>query len=93
MESKHNNKLVNVTRSRLTDIENKLEVTSREGGRAIQGQGVGQTIACKIGTRMYYTTGGYIQYFVITVNGKKLLKQYKNFKKNIAKKREIVVKS
>ena len=49
MESKKYNKLVNITRSRLTDTENKLMVTSREreGGRRNIGMGrVGGTDHC-----------------------------------------------
>ena len=42
MESKKYNKLVNVTRSRLTDIENKLVVTSGEVGEGQHGGGSGR---------------------------------------------------
>ena len=54
-------KLIYKKRSRLTDIENKLVVTSRERGGSWN-LGVGkwevQTTRCKIGSRMYYTTRG-----------------------------------
>ena len=61
MESKKYNKLVNIIKgSRLTDIENKLVVTSREGRRGSIGmeEWKVQTIGCKIDSRMYCTMWG-----------------------------------
>ena len=61
MESKKYNKLVNTTKkNRLTDIENKLGVTSGEGqrGNIRVGEWEVQTIGCKIGSRMYCITRG-----------------------------------
>ena len=62
MESKTYNKLVNITKKkRLTDIENKLVVTSeeREVGRGNLGVGEWevQTLGCKIGYKdVLYST-------------------------------------
>ena len=63
MECKKYNKLVNIQkRSRLTDIENKLVVTSRERGRGKIGVGGGEVGGTnywgKIGSWMYCTTRG-----------------------------------
>ena len=50
MESKTYNKLLNITKQRLSDIENKLVVTSGEWGRGYRGvnEWEVQTIECKI---------------------------------------------
>ena len=57
MESIKYNKLVNKKRSRLTDTENKLVVTSGGGNIAV-GKWEVQTRGYKLGLRMYCTTGG-----------------------------------
>ena len=57
MESKKYNKLVNITkRSRLTDLENKLVVTSVGLGDKETGVWEVQTSGCKMSSRMCYTT-------------------------------------
>ena len=60
-----------------TGIENKLVVTSGEGGGAMQrwGRGV-QTFGSETGSRMYLQRGEGSQCLVITVNGKQSLKLY-----------------
>ena len=60
MESKKYNKLVDITRSRLTDIENKLVGTTGERvGRGSIGVGEWevQTIGCKIGYKVFVQNG------------------------------------
>ena len=60
MESKKYNKLVNIQkRSRLTDVEKKLAVTSEEEGQYRGGGGWKvQTTGCKMGYKdVLYNTG------------------------------------
>ena len=60
MESKKYNKLVNIQkRSRLTDVEKKLAVTSEEEGQ-YRGGGGGRykLLGVRWATRMYCTTRG-----------------------------------
>ena len=68
-------------RNRLTDIENKLLVTKgeREGGRGKLGvwdYHVHTTIYKINNKDLLYSTGSYIQYLIITYNGKESEKEY-----------------
>ena len=68
-----------LNQNRLTDIENTLIVAER-------GQGVNQEVGVNIYTLLYikqinnkdllYSTGNYVQYFVIAYNGKESEKEY-----------------
>lgn len=69
MESKKYNKLVNISKIRLKDIENKLAVTSGRGRVNVGGGGEEvQTIMNKTSSKMYNTRT--YQYFAITVHGR-----------------------
>ena len=65
-------------RNRLTDIENKLMVTKGEGLNLEFGINRHTLLYVKqISNKvLLYSTGNYIQYLVITYNGKEPVKEY-----------------
>ena len=71
-----------MNRNRLTDIANRLVVAKGEGGWGRDGLGVWVN-RCKLlyiewinNKVLLYSTGNYIQYTVITHNGKEYEKEY-----------------
>ena len=71
------NKLIYKTESRFTDIENKLMVTKEKGG----GEGGIRSLGLRdthyyIKNKQQGPTGKYIQYLVMTYNGKECGKEY-----------------